>query len=243
MKSMNPRPWILGLAGLLFASGVCLWAASETIPAFTDAEAFERGVTAMLNNESYGDSEAYFTLVDHYQTAKWPLLDGGLSLLVWASALLLVALLGLRRMSQASRRVLVVLPLTLLGLFILTMGLLAEPALRVHRWQLPVWADSFAIPQMETLRTMRMLAPIFLVLALAPLLRGKTSPVSLLGPGPGGRWPTWILASLLYAAPVMLLVFVLTAAVEPGGWISTAGALTLIWAMLNARALWLAPKP
>jgi len=234
-------------AGLLVLIGAGLLALAAATPWHTDANAYFTGLSA-IRQRLYIDqisfdaaSDAFHDLQRRYRTAKWLWADYGYVAVAWGVLAGLTALFRPDRAAPLStRRWWVILGATSLGLVSLYVGLFAATLQPMMRQQIPEWADSAAIPIYAATSMMVFLSPVVLVFALAPLIfiRRPPAPLWTVGTGSGRVW----VVSLIYLLPMAFSLVLITAlAAGPGGWgISVAGGL-LAWAMLNARALWLAP--
>jgi hypothetical protein len=243
---MTLRRGLWGLVALLVGVGVGLLVLSAFTPVYTDPVGYERAQDAVreaYNSGAMGHEAAttqFFAVLDRFETRKWIWLDAGASALAWAG-LVALALIATRFAGgqMTTRRFVVVLPVTALALGALFVGLVMTAFLPFDRVQLPEWSDTLAIPIMSAVSLVMLLTPIIGLYVIPPLFRRRAAPAGLLRPGRG--WTATVLTTLIYLPPLALALFLLVGALDPGGWVLTVAAGLLIWLLLNARALWLAP--
>lgn len=243
---MTLRRGLWGLAAILAVVGVGLVTLSIFTPVYTDPEGYERaqdGIRAAYYSGAMEHETAttqFFTVLDRFETRKWTWLDAGASALAWAglvaTALIVTRLSGGR---LTTRRFVVVLPVMALALGALFVGLMMSALLPFNRVQLPEWSDTLAIPIMSSVSLVLLLTPVIGLYVIPPLFRRRAVPQGLIRSGRG--WLATFLTTLIYLPPLALAVFLFVGALDPGGWVLTVAAGLLIWLLINARALWLAP--
>jgi hypothetical protein len=221
---------------LLLAGAVLLWLAATT-PWHTDSRAYFAELAALrarlyMREPSMADfkaaTAAFLALQDKYATRKWLYADmayASLSLGLFAAVVAgLVARFG-RSLLSTQRNAPVVIGVTLLALAATLTGLWADPWHRFYREQLPEWSDTLAIPLAGAVIAM---IPISLISALLVFTRPP-------------HWPATV-ANLIYGLPLAFAAFLVSSFASRGGWALVPGGLMLLWLLLNARALWIAPK-
>lgn len=235
---------ILFGAGLLLAvaGGVLIWLAAIT-PWHTDADAYFAGLNAIrdrLYGSESGDfdvaSDAFHALQDQYRTSKWLYADLGYAAVAWS--LLLGATAIFRPNGIGTRRWWLMGVATLLGSSLLVIAVIASGLQSMMRQQVPIWADSIGIVLMGAQSVAVVFIPLMLAFALSPLVFTTRQPVGLLALK-GRGWTTSIITTLLYAPPIALGVLAQIGIAEAGSWAWSSGGALLVWAMLNARSVWL----
>lgn len=239
----------LTLGVLLLVVGAVLLALSATTPAYTDVAGYERAMDAVRQDYPGGAvtnhdaaTDAFYAVLDRFETWKWGYADWGCSALAWAGLVLLVVVIRRGRgRGWTTRKLFPVLATTACGLALLFAGLLVGPLQEIGRGQIPAWADSYGIVLFSTFALMAILAPVVAVLTLSPILFTRRRPASLWSLGIG--WFGGAVTGLVYMLPMFVAGILIATAGDAGGWAtSTAGAL-LGWAFLNARAIWLGIHP
>ena len=132
--------------------------------------------------------------------------------------------------------------MTVAGLGLLLLGVLASAWHPIRRHQVPDWLDTFATAQFGAFALIAVIGPIVVGLALAPIFftrREPGPPWTLRGRG----WGASALFSLIYVPAVLGALIVLPSAIQPGGWAASTGAGLILWSMLNGRAIWLGRDP
>ncbi|KQZ03635.1 hypothetical protein ASD21_20350 [Caulobacter sp. Root1455] len=236
---------------LLLAGAVLLGLAAIT-PWHTDSDAYFAALQRLRATLYFGQSSAedfrratlrFNSLQLQYATHKWLYADLGYACLALAVCAGVAAGLAARfgaRLLRTQKRALVVLGVTLLALVATLVGLAADPLHRFYREQLPEWADTLNIPLAGALVAMIPLTAITLLLVIPPLvLRRKASGPLLVFTRPP-HWPS-ILANAVYGLPLAFSVFLISGLASRGGWALAPAGLMLLWVLLNARALWIAP--
>lgn len=232
---------------LLLVVGGVLLTLSEITPAYTDVPAYERAMDAVRQGYFSGAvtnhdaaTDAFYAVLDRFETWKWRYADFGLSAISWAVlAAFVLTLLRFTGGRATTRRAGIVLPAVVVALLLMFLGLAAGPVLLYSRDQLPAWSDTIAIPIFSSAIAVTLLAPIVGLFVIPPLFLTRGIPVGLVRSGRG--WGATLVVTLIYLVPLAAAAFFLSIAVEAGGWLSSLGVWLLVWLLLNARALWLAP--
>lgn len=220
-----------------------------SMPAQTDPAGFEREMMAL--DARYGALEgsdtdplttAFFDSLDRHATARWVIVDLGYLALVWAVASTVIGAVGwgtlLRRSSVAG----VVIVLYVAAMLLLGASMVMDPIYAYWRNELPWWADSIGIPISSTFAAMTILAPVFAVALLAPLLRRRAEAGSLIA-SDGLARPRWqaIAVALLYAPFLLTGAALLIWSWGRAGWANSLAGALIVWLSLNALSVWLAP--
>jgi hypothetical protein len=234
---------------VLAVLGLVLVGLSAVTPAHSDPAAFAAVMAEIDAVRSAGAdggtdfnalSRAFHAAQARYATLKWPLADLGYTALALAVLTALVGRIGWAGTLRTQRHPWIVVGLLAAALAALTLGLLAAPVHAVRRGLVPDWADALAIPIFETFFLMAVATPVLALLVLTPLLRRGQATALVVRPGPPW-WPD-ALVSLIYLP--FLAYFALAAVIvwDLGSWATAPAGLLLVWLLLNARGLWLAPR-
>lgn len=230
------------IGGLLLAAAAVLLAVGLFTPASTDAAAYDAALQQLTQDYHSGRfgqgaaTEFFYDIQDRFGTRHWLYLDLAGTALACGVAALGVALARMSGLRLTTREPAIVLPAVVVAIGLFFLGLAAGPFLLFQRGQLPTWSDTIGIPIFTATVVTVMLAPLLALLALPPLYFGRR-PRGLFRSA-RGRVAT-VLVTAFYLLPLAGAVFLLSGAVEPGGWLLTLGAGLMIWLLLNARAHWL----
>lgn len=244
---MSLRRGLVAAALILAVVGGGLVVLAAATPWHTDADAYSEGlnrIRADLYDESGSTglgsfdqaSSAFHALQDRFRTSKWLYADLGYAAMAWS--LLLITVAGIRPTLQADRRVILLLPASLVAVALIVVGVAASALQLYGRRQLPEWSDTLAIPLMGAISLGVLLLPLVLGLALTPVMFTRRQP-SRLWALRGRGWGTAIPVSLIYLVPILLGALSLVTVGEAGGWAASTGGAIMLWLMLNARAVWL----
>lgn len=241
---------LLSLA-LVLIGVVCLWLAAAT-PWHTDSDAYfadlQRIRAALYFREPTAEdfrraTAGFGAIQAQYATRKWLYADLGYACLTLAAVGATVSALAARfgaRLLRTQRNALVVLGVTLLALVATLAGLAADPLHQFYREQIPEWSSALEIPLAGALVAMIPLATIVLALVVPPLIFRRRASGSLLVFTQPPHWPS-VLANAIYGLPLAFALFLVSSLASRGGWALAPAGLMLLWLLLNARALWIAP--
>ena len=248
----DARRVLLLIAAGLIVVGVALLALAWATPWHTDETAYAAALDAL--RQSVGSDPTpvdhaaatvqFHLLQDQYRTPKWTYADAGYTFLAWAVVIVL-AMRSRRRMGASAwstrRPLLVTLP-TVLGLGLLLFGLIMSVWQPEQRQQLPDWHDGGQASMFGAFAFVAVIAPFLLAFVLTPvfLTRREPGPPWILRGAQG--WAVNALVSAVYALPILGILVLASSAFQPGGWAASSGAAILLWALLNARAIWLGAR-
>ena len=131
---------------------------------------------------------------------------------------------------------------TLAGVGLIVVNVVASASHGMGRWQVPIWADSIGIVYYGAMAMAVFLLPAAIVLTLSPILFTRREPGSLLALK-GRGWVSSTIWTLIYLGPLGLCLGLIAIGFQAGGWAGSPGGAILLWALLNARAIWLGCKP
>lgn len=236
----------LGAAAALGLLAAIFLVLSAQTPTYSNAAAYLADRNRIAADTLDQLSDQFFALQKRYATHKWLFADIGYAFSAWAGVALALTLLAWRtgwgRLVRSVRHPATLAALLVLALLAYFAGMAAVPVHSVRRGQIPPWMDGFTMPILNAMTAMLIIAPIAAALILAPLFRRAQSDLSLLGPSPKGRPISWTIVTLVYLGPIGLFALITALPFDTGAWAGSPGAAVLLWLMLNARALWLAPK-
>ena len=241
------RRWAAAIIGwLLLGAAAVLLTKGYLTPRYTDAQAYQMALDA-LSRDNYGGVirheaaiDAFYDLEERFGTRRWLYVDLGWSVFVSGVLTVGVSLLRLAGGRLTTREPAFVLPAAAVTVGLFFVGLAAGPVLLLQREQLPMWSDTVGIPIFGAMVVTAIVAPVLTLLALPPLYIGR-QPRGLFRSGRG--WVATIVVTAVYLPPLACAAFLLSGVAEPGGWLLTLSALSMIWLLINARAHWLGGKP
>ncbi len=173
-------------------------------------------------------------------TKKYPVLDAGQGLLSFGLALFAVYLFlvfrklySLKKWSTPSRRWLFIL-IAVVGTVLILLGAFERNLSALTRGQLPIWADSIAIPMMYTTHALKNLTVTTIVLGVIQLFRANL-------PVPLWIWHTnhpvtsW-LTLIFYGVLGLFTAIGIVEDIIDGAWLSIPGWLIWLYILASSRA-------
>jgi hypothetical protein len=245
VQGQFPRRWLICFTLLIAAAGVMLLVVGLLMPAYTDSEAAER-IRLGLECESgipntdkdrQCDSQLWHRAMNSLRTGKWSLVDSGAGLLL--SGLTMSVFLWWR--GRQPRRLWLTPKSTLSILALAALCWLVQiPAYALHfitemtRGYHPHWADTIAIPMIESESILLGLFLPYMAIWLVFVV-GARLPVSLFATAPARPLVNafWTVATALLLVPIVL---VLVGAVLGGPTLMVPFLWLTLWLALCARA-------
>jgi hypothetical protein len=244
-----PRRWLTYVTLLIAAAGLMILIIGTLMPAYTDSEPAERIRLGLecergipnTDKDRRCDSQLWHRSMNSLRTSKWSLVDGGAGLLL--SGLTTCVFFWWR--GRKPRRLWLTPKSTLSILALAGLCWLVQiPAYALHfitemtRGYYPHWADTIAIPMIESESILLGLFLPYMAIWLAFVV-GARLPVSLFSTVPGRPLVNvfWTGASALLMVPIVL---VLIGAVLEGPTVMVPFLWLTLWLALCARAAALA---
>ncbi len=245
---MRFRYSIAGACLTLFLLGCCSLAAAWITPVWKDNEkayALENEVLpvgAELQPEAYGAyNRRWHTEIDALRTERYPLYDLGTGLIALSACVaFMIRALPLKTRADFAALSTPASPITLLLIAAIAwsgfwLSEIVAVVSAVHRFEVPPWADTLAIPFFAFYGAFAVGALPFLVIVWLAGVWGSDLPSSMWLWKKHRPWASWI-TSVLASIPLAPFLLMLAVAVEQGPFLDVPVAFLLIYLSLALRA-------
>ncbi len=217
---------------------------SSTMPMYHNEE-LARAIISDYSWEALPKEEYDVFMEDWHQrlagvsTKKYPVLDASQGLLSFGLSLFAVYLFmgsrklySLKKWSTPSRRWLFIL-IAVVGTTLILLGAFERNLSALTRGQLPIWADSIAIPMMYTTHAFITLTITAIVLGVIQLFRAKL-PISLWVWHTNHPVVSW-LTLIFYGVLGLFTVIGIVQDIIDGAWLSIPGWLIWLYILTSSR--------